>query len=307
MQLIKLLFHCFNTHTWEKHYMNMIWQCGVKNFWKCNTNAHIETVWNFLVKKRTTQFFSASSEVACQCEFLHLPHADSQVPTMTVLLARLRAVKNWPRSAPQGSNLLARENGSCHFKKNARFQSISGSSNGPPHSCSQINCAHWYPWSFFFQLGDHICQLNFNGKSFSRSSYGYIVRGEQLCLADAPQVSMALAIRPSQKQLPPAGHKLVKLIWKQVEKSIGDANGRLVVKVRSTGDEKLITKAKTMVGLLAENISALTECQMWEQVPDTDGNEKAKVETFFANLAKKKEEVNEGLEELKAVCKARGL
>ena len=136
---------------------------------------------------------------------------------------------------------------------------------------------------------------------------GILLEESQLCLADAPQVSMALAIRPSQKQLPPAGHKLVKLIWKQVEKSIGDANGRLVVKVRSTGDEKLITKAKTMVGLLAENISALTECQMWEQVPDTDGNEKAKVETFFANLAKKKEEVNEGLEELKAVCKARGL
>jgi hypothetical protein len=139
----------------------------------------------------------------------------------------------------------------------------------------------------------------------------------QLCLTDAPQVSMGLAIPPSQTQLPPAEPKLVKLTWKQVEKSIGDAKGanerlqrdcgRLVVKVRSTGDEKLITKAKTMVGLLAENISALTECQMWEQVPDTDGNEKAKVETFFANLAKKKEEVNEGLEELKAVCKARGL
>jgi len=130
---------------------------------------------------------------------------------------------------------------------------------------------------------------------------GILLGESQLCLADAPRVSMALAIRPSQKQLPPAGHKLVKLIWKQAEKSIGDAkganerlqrdSGRLVVKVRSTGDEKLITKAKTMV----------------EQVPDTDGNEKAKVETFFANLAKKKEEVNEGLEELKTVCKARGV
>lgn len=31
------------------------------------------------------------------------------------------------------------------------------------------------------------------------------------------------------------------------------------------------------------------------------------MESFFADLAPKTEEVNEGLEELKAVCKARGL
>ena len=139
----------------------------------------------------------------------------------------------------------------------------------------------------------------------------------QLCLTDAPQAYMAMAVPPSQKQLPSAEPKVVKLSWKMVEKTVGDAKGanerlqrdcgRLVVKVRSTGDEKLISKAKAMVSLLAENIAALTECQMWELVPDTGGNEKPKVEAFFANLAKKTEEVNEGLEELKAVCKARGL
>ena len=139
-----------------------------------------------------------------------------------------------------------------------------------------------------------------------------------LCLTDAPQASLALAIPSSQaKQVPLAEPKVLKLTWKMVEKTIGDAKGanerlqrdcsRLVVKVRTAEDDKLINKAKALVALLAENISALNECQMWEQVPGTDGNEKSKVESFLSNLAKKTEEVNEGLEELKAVCKARGL
>lgn len=82
---------------------------------------------------------------------------------------------------------------------------------------------------------------------------------------------------------------------------------RLVVKVRGAHDEKLIEKMRTMVALLSENLQVLQECQMWESIPNSNGNEKDKVESFFKELAKKTEEVNEGMEEVKAVCKARGL
>lgn len=131
----------------------------------------------------------------------------------------------------------------------------------------------------------------------------------QLCLTDAP-ASLATPAPPPQP-------KLVKCTWKQLEKTVMDAKSanerlqrdcsRLVIKVRAAADGKLIDKAKSMVALLSENINALNECQMWEQVPNTDGNEKLKVEAFFGEVAKKTEECNENLEELKAVCKARGL
>ena len=82
---------------------------------------------------------------------------------------------------------------------------------------------------------------------------------------------------------------------------------RLVVKVRGARDEKLTEKMKTMVALLTENPSLLNQGLMWEQVPNSDGNEKIKVEKFLKELASKTEEVHEGMEEVKADCKARGL
>ena len=62
-----------------------------------------------------------------------------------------------------------------------------------------------------------------------------------------------------------------------------------------------------MVAVLSDNLQTLQECQMWESIPNSNGNEKDKVENFFKELAKKTEEVNECMEEVKAVCKARGL
>ena len=111
--------------------------------------------------------------------------------------------------------------------------------------------------------------------------------------------------------------KVVKLAWKVLQSPIGDAKdanerlqrdfNRLVIKVRGAQDEKLTEKMKTMVALLTENIGLLNQCLMWEQVPNSDGNEKSKVEKFLKELASKTEEVHEGMEEVKAVCKARGL
>ena len=153
------------------------------------------------------------------------------------------------------------------------------------------------------QLGDSVQQLK-RGKS-------------TLALCDGEVSLDNLQLLPSTSSKQPKEPKLVKLTWKMLEKNIGDAKGanerlqrdcsRLVVKVRPSGDEKLIQKAKTTVSKLAENIAALNECQMWEEVPNTDGNEKTAVESFFGEIAQKTEEVNEALEELKAVCKARGL
>ena len=111
--------------------------------------------------------------------------------------------------------------------------------------------------------------------------------------------------------------KVVKLAWKVLQSPIGDAKdanerlqrnfNRLVVKVRGAQDDKLTEKMKTMVALLAENPSLLNQCLMWEQVPNSDGNEKSEVEKFLKELASKTDEVHEGMEEVKAVCKARGL
>lgn len=111
--------------------------------------------------------------------------------------------------------------------------------------------------------------------------------------------------------------KVVKLQWKVLQKTVGDAKdanerlqrdlNRLVVKVREAADEKLTEKIRDHVALLANNLGILNECQMWEEVPNSSGNEKNKVEKFFQEVAEKTERVHEGLEEIKAVCKARGL
>lgn len=126
-----------------------------------------------------------------------------------------------------------------------------------------------------------------------------------------------LWLRQKQLALPPSEPKVVKLQWKVLEKTVVDAKdanerlqrecNRLVVKVRGASDEKLAEKIRAMVALLATNIGSLNECQMWEEVPASNGNEKSKVESFFQEVAKRTEEVHESLEEVKAVCKARGL
>jgi hypothetical protein len=133
------------------------------------------------------------------------------------------------------------------------------------------------------------------------------------------QGSSSTGMHSKQLALPaPAPEpKVVKLAWKVLQSPIGDAKdanerlqrdfNRLVVKVRGARDEKLTEKMKTMVALLTENPSLLNQGLMWEQVPNSDGNEKIKVEKFLKELASKTEEVHEGMEEVKADCKARGL
>ena len=51
----------------------------------------------------------------------------------------------------------------------------------------------------------------------------------------------------------------------------------------------------------------LNDCQMWETIQDTDDMSKDKVEAWLGSLADKTDMANEELEELKAICKARGL
>lgn len=115
----------------------------------------------------------------------------------------------------------------------------------------------------------------------------------------------------------PKEPKVVKLQWKQLEKTVGDAKdanerlqrecNRLVVKVRESADGRLTDKIRACVTLLSENLGILNECQMWEKIPGCNDNEKKEVESFFQRVAEKTERVHEGLEEIKAVCKARGL
>ena len=78
------------------------------------------------------------------------------------------------------------------------------------------------------------------------------------------------------------------------------------MKVRG-GDQKLTDEMKAVVKLLTENLQSLQECQMWEEVPGSDGNVKEKVEKYFTQLAEDTEKANETIEQVKAVCKARGL
>ena len=77
--------------------------------------------------------------------------------------------------------------------------------------------------------------------------------------------------------------------------------------MRGAQDGKLIEKMKSMVAVLSDNLQTLQECQMWESIPNSNGNEKDKVEDSFREPAKKTQEVSECMEEMKMVCKARGL
>ena len=57
---------------------------------------------------------------------------------------------------------------------------------------------------------------------------------------------------------------------------------------------------------LQSNIKMLTDCQMWECITGTD-MVKRHVEEWMSKLADKTDQANEKLEEVKAICKARGL
>ena len=147
-----------------------------------------------------------------------------------------------------------------------------------------------------------------------------LVRGKsQLCLENGltslpPHSSAAAA--PSAAPSSQKVAKPSKLTWKSLEKHVLEAKGanerlqidcsRLVVKVRGT-DPLLENDVKKVMEKLQENLNVLGQCQMWTEVPDSNGNEKPAVEEFFQTVAAKTEEINEGMEKVKGVCRARGL
>ena len=111
--------------------------------------------------------------------------------------------------------------------------------------------------------------------------------------------------------------KTQKVPWKSFEHQVGQAKGanerlqrdasRWVMKVRGGQDSELQEKIKAVLTLLTDNLASLSECQMWQEVPDSNGNEKDKVSAFLGKIAAQTEKANELLEQVKAVCKARGL
>ncbi len=132
----------------------------------------------------------------------------------------------------------------------------------------------------------------------------------QLALADVAGHGQAQRSRVAPEAT------VAKLPWSRLEGLVGDAKAanerlqrdasRLVLKVRGQ-DGETVDKIKTAVAILNDSLSQLQECQMWQEVPGSNGNEKGKCEDFLATLAEKTEKANELLEQLKAVCKARGL
>ena len=145
-----------------------------------------------------------------------------------------------------------------------------------------------------------------------------LIRGKStFALEDAVPAFKSSSSKAKQLALQAPEPKVQKLVWKALEKTVGDAKdanerlqrecNRLVVKVRSANDEKLIEEMKKMVAQLSESLLLLNQCQMWEQIPNSDGNEASLVEEFFDKLANKTEEVHEAVEKTKAVLKARCL
>ena len=143
-----------------------------------------------------------------------------------------------------------------------------------------------------------------------------VKRSQQLTLEDVQPTHP----RRTSSQLalpgPATTNKVVKVDWVTFQQIVSEAKAanerlqrdcsRLVMKVRG-GDQKLTDDMKAVVNLLTENLQSLQECQMWEEVPGSDGNEKNKVEAYFKQIAEKTEKANESMEQVKAVCKARGL
>lgn len=107
-----------------------------------------------------------------------------------------------------------------------------------------------------------------------------------------------------------------KLTWKSVQSTVADAKAaserllrdasRYVQKIREANDTGLVSKMSDIMDALQGNIKMLTDCQMWENITGTE-MEKNKVEEWMGKLADKTDQANEKLEELKAICKARGL
>ena len=141
---------------------------------------------------------------------------------------------------------------------------------------------------------------------------GNTSKAQQLCLQDVQPPGTFNPGGPSSSARP----RTVKLPWEKVLPTVSEAKGanerlqrdcsRMVSKVRG-GDPELVTKIKETMAQLTENLGRLSDCQMWEEVPGSEGNEKSKVESFFAAIAQSTESANEKLEQLKALCKARGL
>lgn len=107
-----------------------------------------------------------------------------------------------------------------------------------------------------------------------------------------------------------------KLTWKSVQSTVADAKSaserlvrdasRYVQKIREAQDSGLVAKMSDIMDALQGNIKMLSDCQMWENIMGTDML-KDKVEEWMGKLADKTDQANEKLEELKAICKARGL
>ena len=135
----------------------------------------------------------------------------------------------------------------------------------------------------------------------------------QLCLQD---VQTPGSFNPGGLSSSARPTKTVKLPWDKVLPTVSEAQAandrlhrdcsRMVMKVRG-GDPDLVTKIKETMAELTSNMGKLGDCQMWEEVPGSEGNEKSKVESFFAAIAQSTERANENLEQLKALCEARGL
>eukprot|EP00435_Cladocopium_sp_Y103_P012619 s1297_g3.t1 len=157
------------------------------------------------------------------------------------------------------------------------------------------------------------------------SSRDWSKYGQQMDLEDNSQKKMQLQRGKSQLALEydqsfhkqpsaepsasaSAPSKVVKLPWKSLEKHVIEAKSanerlqrdcnRLVVKVRGAGGE-LEEEMQGVVEKLQDNLHQLSQCQMWNKVPNSNGNEKAAVEIFFKKVADQTEEINEGMEKVK--------
>ena len=135
-----------------------------------------------------------------------------------------------------------------------------------------------------------------------------LVRGKsQLCLENGftflPPYSSAAsaAAAPSAAPSTPKAAKPPKLTCKSLEKHVLEAKGanerlqrdcsRLVAKVRGT-DPLLENDVKKVMEKLQENLYVLGQCQMWTEVPDSNGNKKPAAEELFQSVASKTEQIN---------------
>lgn len=133
-----------------------------------------------------------------------------------------------------------------------------------------------------------------------------------LALEDSPSAAQAKAAKVEVMKTKAAS----KLTWKSVQSTVADAKSaserlvrdasRYVHKIREAQDNGLVAKMSDIMDALQGNIKMLSDCQMWENISGTDML-KDKVEEWMGKLADKTDQANEKLEELKAICKARGL